>query len=400
MTAAPKLVFIVPYRDRAEQCYFFVNHMVHGIAPGGDGGYEIYFAHQCDSRTFNRGATKNIGFLAVKDKYPEEYRDITFVFNDVDTLAFADVFDYATTAGVVKHFYGFKHSLGGIVSVTGADFERTNGFPCLWGWGMEDNAFQSRCVAAGLTIDRAQWCPIGHRSVLHLFDGVSRLINDKDPYRGARDNGLDGIKTIHKLRFCVSRDSTVEVDNARRRGKPALHGETSVVWFVNIATFMTGTRFEADDYYEYDLRDKHRRILRPSQVPPQRASSSPGSGAGSGSASIDDWSASPHAKRARSGPDDWTRIPFFPTAERQQDMVRRYGSLQAAHDVIRYSHAHGSDPFRELRPPGPAAGGVGVSAQQKYSAAYAQQVGARPRAQASANIGLGGVSGIGGRRRR
>ena len=39
---------------------------------------EIYFIHQNDTRIFNRGAMKNLGFLYIKDKYPQ-----SIILNDM-----------------------------------------------------------------------------------------------------------------------------------------------------------------------------------------------------------------------------------------------------------------------------------------------------------------------------
>ena len=58
--------------------------------------YVILFAHQYDDRSFNRGAMKNIGFITMKEKYPNDYKNMNFIFNDVDTLPFTHIFDYET----------------------------------------------------------------------------------------------------------------------------------------------------------------------------------------------------------------------------------------------------------------------------------------------------------------
>jgi hypothetical protein len=168
--------------------------------------YEIFFIHQCDTKPFNRGAMKNIGFLVAKQQYPNDYQNITFVFNDVDTMPYTKGFlNYETVLGSVKHFYGYTFTLGGIVSIKGADLEKTNGFPNYWAWGYEDNAFQQRVKNAGLTIDRRQFYPILDKNILQLKDGVTRIVNRGEFDRYADEvkyqSNQDGINTLSNILF-------------------------------------------------------------------------------------------------------------------------------------------------------------------------------------------------------
>jgi len=194
----PKLVFIVPYRDREQQRLFFDHHMRDFVLKGRD-DYVIVYVHQCDTRSFNRGAMKNIGFIWVKKQWPQAYRDITLVLNDVDNMPFtAGFLQYETSPGNVKHFYGFKHTVGGIVSITAGDFERTTGFPNFWAWGFEDNIFQTRIQAAGLRLDRTQFYPIFDKNIMHFVDGMTRQVNRKefDRYAAKTKENMYGIYNL------------------------------------------------------------------------------------------------------------------------------------------------------------------------------------------------------------
>jgi hypothetical protein len=259
----PKRVFVVPYRNRLQQKFFFSNQMTFLLdgkngdnSENGENDYEIYFSHQCDQRQFNRGATKNIGFLAVKEKYPDHYRDITFIFNDVDTLPFHRIFDYQTVPGVVKHYYGFDYALGGIVVMKGADFERINGYPNFWGWGNEDCVLQTRCLKKGLRIDRSQFYKIGSPEILQLFDGVSRLISPREHAVGVADSGVNGLTSLHRITYSVDKESLNKEDNVYVVDNARIH-------VINILTFLTETAFDRADFYKYDLRDSTRTIVRP-----------------------------------------------------------------------------------------------------------------------------------------
>ena len=207
LSLAPKVVFIVPYRDRVPHKTFFTHYTESVIMCNyvRDRDYAIYFAHQTDSRPFNRGAMKNIGFLAIKYKYPAEYTDITFVFNDVDTVPYdKDVLQYETQRGTIKHFYGFTYALGGIFSIKGSDFERIGGFPNLWAWGCEDNCIYNRAISAGLTVDRTTFFAIGDHRILHLYDGAIRNICRTEALSVTRGSIGDGLSTIRNLTFEIN----------------------------------------------------------------------------------------------------------------------------------------------------------------------------------------------------
>jgi hypothetical protein len=356
--------------------------------------YEIYFSHQCDARTFNRGAVKNIGFLAIKNKYPSHYKDITFIFNDVDTIPFHKIFDYQTEHGVVKHYYGFKYALGGIVAIKGADFEKINGFPCYWGWGMEDNTLQKRCERHRLVIDRSNFYEIGKPQILQLFDGISRIISKKDPWRSEKDDGIDGLRTITRLSYTIDKISESPNDNIFTFEDPR-------IYYVNIKTFLTHLRYENDEYFNYDLREPKRKIIHPDKVL-QRTN------------------------KVVTSTDDWSNIPYYPTTTERREQTAEFllkSGKQVPISLLEQikkdkqdtihedaynktntdDYGVGNDNISNIpvnnhsyiqrnlhpqhnpnRPPNPPPPHI-------YSKEYANYVGARPRASASARIRLGGV---------
>lgn len=200
MSTPPARIFIIPYRDRINDKAAFLENMKNLLEDSAlSDPYEIYFAHQCDIRPFNRGAMKNIGFMAMRAKYPDTYKNITFIFHDVDTWPTKKgLIDYSTTAGIVKHFYGFKFALGGMFAIKGADFEKSKGFPNFWGWGIEDNAMNDRCLAVGLVIDRNQFYDINDQRIARAFDGYRRIISRKDSliYKQAACDDLNALKNV------------------------------------------------------------------------------------------------------------------------------------------------------------------------------------------------------------
>jgi hypothetical protein len=203
----PKIIFIVPYRDRPQQLHFFKEQMAKVLSNIPKTDYKIYILHQQDDRKFNRGAMKNIGYLVVKELYPNDYKNITLVFNDVDTMPYTKNFlKYDTVPGVVKHFYGYKFALGGIVSITAGDFEKSGGFPNFWAWGYEDNTLKLRVDKAGLNIDYTQFYPIKDGNILQLSDGDYRHVS-RTEFDTYKKNDADGFGDIRGLMYNIAEDT-------------------------------------------------------------------------------------------------------------------------------------------------------------------------------------------------
>ena len=229
----PNLVFIVPYRNRKQQYEFYSNHMKVILEDLPANSYRILYIHQQDQREFNRGAIKNIGFITVKNLYPDDYQNITLVFNDIDIMPYTKNFlNYFTTPGTVKHFYGFTFTLGGIVSITAGDFEKVNGFPNFWSWGYEDNMLQKRVASAGLKISRDQFYPILSQEMLHFSEGITRNIN-RTEYDIYQSNTQEGINTISNIQQNIDHDTG----------------------FVNVTYFYTSREENTTTKTTYDLRN-------------------------------------------------------------------------------------------------------------------------------------------------
>jgi len=203
MSIIPEFIVVVPYRDRENHRALFTQMMPY-ILEGRQ--YKIIFTHQCDQRPFNRGAMKNAGFLYLKKFWPDDYKNITIVFNDIDSMPwYKEQFGYKTVPGEVQHYFGYKWALGGIIAINAGDFERINGFPNIWTWGLEDNILEKRCLKAGIKINRENQVLISreNKNIISLNHGNVRLLSDYIAPKYYQDTGMNGVYSLYNMKLDV-----------------------------------------------------------------------------------------------------------------------------------------------------------------------------------------------------
>lgn len=237
----PHTVFIIPYRDREKDKKRVVTYfnLLKTINNWSDNSALLFFSHQDNKALFNRGAVKNIGFKAIKELFPQHYKDITFVFHDVDIIPNnPKEFDYKTTHGVVKHYYGYEYTLGGVFAIKGLDFEKTGGFPNFWGWGFEDNCIYDRCINNNIKIDRSVFYKINDKKITHNIGSHMRLTSKREAniYKNEQP---DNMYDLFDIEYYIK-------DN-----------------FINIKNFKTNRKVYKNEFYYYDIR-KGSKITIPS----------------------------------------------------------------------------------------------------------------------------------------
>ena len=238
----PSTIFIIPFRDRYPQKAYFEKYFRERVSnQKGMENAKYFFIHQKDTRPFNRGAVKNLGFLILSKKY-SNWRDITFVFHDIDHYPMPHIiFPYTTEIGTVKHYFGFKHTLGGVVVIKGMDYAKTNGFPMFWGWGYEDNQFNERVVKSGLKIDRSLFIDFVDNKLIKNSlekldgEGVTRAITKEDVVRFYTKK-TDDMRSIRDVSYKIN-DTMVDVTN-----------------------FVTNTL--PGKLYEYDVRSSEKNLMK------------------------------------------------------------------------------------------------------------------------------------------
>ena len=203
----PKIIFIIPYRNRPQQKHFFDVYIQHILEDYLAGYCEVFFVEQSDKyEKFNRGAVKNIGFMAIRERYPNDYKNITIVFNDVDTLPYKkNLLKYETVPGIIKHFYGKRFALGGIFSINGGDFEIMGGFPNYWTWGHEDVVIVKRAEKYLIRIDRSTFFELGNPNIIQLNDEKTRQVDISTAF--VDEDNFNTYKIIMNLKYTFNENN-------------------------------------------------------------------------------------------------------------------------------------------------------------------------------------------------
>lgn len=181
----PKLLIIIPYRNRASNLEIFIPHINDSLQKQNI-PYSIVIVEQSDHRPFNRGLLSNAGFKFLSSDY--DY----ICIHDVDIIG--ETFDYSYSEHITHlaarqrdrdYTEWYDGCIGGATLFPTKTFASINGFSNkYWGWGCEDDDLRIRCAANQFLVTRRQ-CK--YYQLFHSKSGWENNHND-DTYHKNRQN--------------------------------------------------------------------------------------------------------------------------------------------------------------------------------------------------------------------
>ena len=195
----PNVVIICPVRDRDYDKSAILKVYADLIK------VKLVFVCQNWDKPWNKGAMINIAFLEISKLYPNDYRDINFVFHDVDVLPYTHIPRrqyprlFSTVEGVIiQNCPGFAggFALNHVFTILGKDYEKLHGFCNVYGWDNSDVLFCSAAQNANMAIQQSPDSkPIFINSEVPFEDAVTYRVYLQSEY--VRTNKqLDNLESI------------------------------------------------------------------------------------------------------------------------------------------------------------------------------------------------------------
>ncbi|ESO82616.1 hypothetical protein LOTGIDRAFT_211278 [Lottia gigantea] len=213
-----KLAVIIPFRDRFEELMVFVPHMSTFLR-NQNVPHRIFVINQIDTYRFNRASLINIGFLESKQEC--DY----IAMHDVDLLPLNPALNYKYPQNGVFHIaapnlhplYHYEKFVGGILLITGENFEKLNGLSNkYWGWGLEDDEFYVRMKKQGIKIYRPEGITTGNKTFQHIHD-KRRRTRDKDKFFDQREKTrrLDKVTGVNTVQYTIDSQHDMVIDGGK-----------------------------------------------------------------------------------------------------------------------------------------------------------------------------------------
>ncbi|XP_046578666.1 beta-1,4-N-acetylgalactosaminyltransferase bre-4-like [Haliotis rubra] len=154
-----RVAIVVPYRDRVDHLKIFLKNIHHFLKKQGV-QYMIIVVEQAPGSRFNRGMTRNIGFVEGEKLCGFD----CYIFNDIDLIPQLDANAYICDDMPRVHAINLERwehrvpqplAFGGVVSLKTDVFQRVNGYSNVYfDWGGEDDDLYYRIRKRGYRVVR------------------------------------------------------------------------------------------------------------------------------------------------------------------------------------------------------------------------------------------------------